>query len=631
MVTLVATVLLVLVFSSVAFADGTEGKDRQEENGKYVPAICIQGVVIDHREHPVDGTRTDPPLVVRAVPVVMDSVLDASEPMTSTEPMTDTVPVEPTQEMTPTQEIAPTEELTPTQEIAPTEELTPTQEIAPEKGGEPLQDGYTANVDKEGRFWFKDLPEGTYDFVLQLPEGWEGIVPLAERGGIASTGATELKAIKVSKDGKYGDDDKEGKKCYPIIFKLRRVFDVIVIKWEENWDATVTPGEGWKITAEPYKDPFAEEQKQITDVNGQAAFVLTSGVWIIEEEVKEGWKPITPQAVKLVLDPYAQAGAMDPIVFKNLKPACYSKIIVRKVGYGASPEGGEVQLGPLAGWEIVLKRADGYGGAAEATTDASGTATFDGLKPGVYKVYEKVQPGWEVVGDNPLTVVHMDCETTNVVFNNREVKGKLWIYGTKWYKPAEKLTKGGLIGLSGWEITAKLLGTDQMVSTYTDGLGRYKFDEATLQQAGIGFPGATVEVCEGEREDWENVTPECVRVTFPYPVPLDFNGVKVDFVNAQLCDDYYKGKVSKDDPWYEACKGYGKEYKHDDKGKDECKDGCKDYAKEGPRCKEVYTVHRGDTLNKIAAKFHEPMYEIARANHIKNPDLIYTGQKLCIQ
>lgn len=584
-VTVLATLLLLLLLGTVAFADGQDGQYK-DKDGERAP-VCVEGVIIDHREHPVDGTKTDPVLVVRAIRVQTDeNAVDAAEAMTSTVAVTDTVPVEPTQEMTPTQEIAP--------------ELD-----------ESLAQGLVADVDEHGRFKFKELPEGSFDFVVDLPDGWEGIVPLAARGDIARTGVTEL---------------TENKRCYPILFKLRRVFDVIVIKWEEGWDGTVTPGEGWKISAEPYKDPFAKEQWETTDASGQTGFILTAGDWIIKEHVKEGWKPITPSAVQLHLDPYAQAGAMDPIVFKNLTPPCYSKIVVRKIGYGLSPEGGEVQLGPLAGWKIILKRADGHGGPAVQTTDASGMVTFDGLKPGVYKVEEEVQPGWEVVGDNPLTVVHMDCETTNVVFNNREIKGKLWIYGTKWYKPL-KDQKGPLVGLSGWEISATLLGTEQTISTYTDALGRYSFSEEELSNAGIGFPGATVKVCEVERDDWKNVTPECVHVTFPYPVPLAYDGVKVDFVNAQLCEAYHKGTMKPSDPWYGACKDYGKEY---DKDKNDCKDGCKEYPKEGPQCKDVYTVHRGDTLAKIAAKYHVSMYAIARVNHIKNLDLIYTGQKLCI-
>ena len=43
-----------------------------------------------------------------------------------------------------------------------------------------------------------------------------------------------------------------------------------------------------------------------------------------------------------------------------------------------------------------------------------------------------------------------------------------------------------------------------------------------------------------------------------------------------------------------------------------------------------YTVQRGDSVWKIAVKFHVGMPEIINANNLKNPSLIYPGQKLII-
>ncbi len=44
----------------------------------------------------------------------------------------------------------------------------------------------------------------------------------------------------------------------------------------------------------------------------------------------------------------------------------------------------------------------------------------------------------------------------------------------------------------------------------------------------------------------------------------------------------------------------------------------------------AYTVQRGDTLGKIAARFGSSVSAIARASKIANPNLIYPGQKLTI-
>ena len=43
-----------------------------------------------------------------------------------------------------------------------------------------------------------------------------------------------------------------------------------------------------------------------------------------------------------------------------------------------------------------------------------------------------------------------------------------------------------------------------------------------------------------------------------------------------------------------------------------------------------YTVRYGDTLSEIAARYHTTVAELARLNNIKNPNLIYVGEKLRI-
>jgi LysM repeat protein len=225
---------------------------------------------------------------------------------------------------------------------------------------------------------------------------------------------------------------------------------------------------------------------------------------------------------------------------------------------------------------------------------------FDGLRPGVYKVTETVQPGWKVRGDNPVTVVLMDCERVEVTFENEELIGELAIYGHKWFKAWEKPYKGTLVGLSGWTITAKLVGTDVMTSTVTDALGGYRFSGEQLKAAGIGFPGATVEVCEESRDHWIHVTPKCVTVKFPYPVPATYTGEKVDFTNVQ------------DPPLPGAAAGAAA-------------------PAAGGACSAYHTVAAGDTLAKIAGKYAVSMGSLISANGIRNADVIFLGQKLCVR
>src|SRR5688500_513866 len=42
----------------------------------------------------------------------------------------------------------------------------------------------------------------------------------------------------------------------------------------------------------------------------------------------------------------------------------------------------------------------------------------------------------------------------------------------------------------------------------------------------------------------------------------------------------------------------------------------------------AYRVHSGDTLTKIAARFHTSVGALAKANGIRNVNLIFTGQML---
>jgi LysM repeat protein len=518
---LASALLMTLMVGSVAFADGpvAGGAGPEQQKGE----VCVDGYVINHRELPVDGTKTNPPLVVEAV-------------------MGENA-----------------------------ENRAPNQVIA------------TAPVGKDGYFKFSSLPAGYLAFRLQLPEGWEGIVPQIRIGGVADTGFTEF---------------KKSTACYRIVFKIRRLVTIPVLKWEERLDGTVIPGEDWKITATPIKDPFA---KVVTETirGGQALLTLTPGTWQVCETVKNGWTPITPVCVTRVVEQYANGGAVNPIVFKNREPACHPQITVTKMGYGRNANGEMEALGTLAGWKYTVSRADTSMPPVTKVTMGDGRAVFDGLRPGVYKVTETVQSGWKVRGTNPVTVVLMDCEQVEVTFENEELIGELTIYGHKWFKAWEKPYKGTLVGLAGWTITAKLVGTDITTSTVTNALGEYRFTADQLKSAGMGFPGAAIEVCEESRDHWIHVTPKCVTVKFPYPVPADYTGVKVEFTNVQ------------DPPLPGAAVGAA--------------------PVAGGTCSAYHSVVAGDTLAKIAGKYGVSMSGLVSANGIRNANVIYLGQKLCIR
>jgi hypothetical protein len=159
----------------------------------------------------------------------------------------------------------------------------------------------SAAVGMDGYFQFNLSPD-VWDFQMQLPADWDGIVPVAERAGLAWTGCTPLAGSP---------------QPYLIVFKIRRLFDVTALKWEDLPNGTVQPGQGWHITFQPVRDPFAILQASTTDANGAATATLTPGTWTIYETARRGWTPVTPSVISITLDQYAPPGALDPVVFKN--------------------------------------------------------------------------------------------------------------------------------------------------------------------------------------------------------------------------------------------------------------------------------------------------------------------------
>lgn len=232
---LLAALVLTLVGAPSAAASGDGQPPLCPPPAKPLGSgpVVVHGWVINHRELPVDGTRTPVPLAIQAV--------------------------------------------------------------APDGAT------VTAAVGADGYFQLT-LTATVWDFQMQLSADWDGIVPMTARAGLAQTGCTPL----------AGRSDP-----YLIVFKIRRLFDVTALKWEELPAGAVQPGPGWRITYQPVGDPFAVQQVRTTDATGAATATLTPGMWTIYETARSGWAPVTPAAVSITLDQYAPPGAMDPVVFKN--------------------------------------------------------------------------------------------------------------------------------------------------------------------------------------------------------------------------------------------------------------------------------------------------------------------------
>ena len=119
---------------------------------------------------------------------------------------------------------------------------------------------------------------------MQLPADWAGIVPEADRG-------------EHGRDRLDPAGEARSKNCHVVVFKIKREFDVTVLKWEELQNGTVQPGKGWTITATPQNDPFAV--KQTGNDRCQRRHGGDADPWqvAIAETVKRGWTPVTPASV----------------------------------------------------------------------------------------------------------------------------------------------------------------------------------------------------------------------------------------------------------------------------------------------------------------------------------------------
>jgi LysM repeat protein len=51
----------------------------------------------------------------------------------------------------------------------------------------------------------------------------------------------------------------------------------------------------------------------------------------------------------------------------------------------------------------------------------------------------------------------------------------------------------------------------------------------------------------------------------------------------------------------------------------------------GSGCGQFYTVRPGDTLYRIAVRFHTTVWKLTQLNALPNPNRIYAGQRLCVK
>jgi hypothetical protein len=482
---------------------------------------------------------------------------------------------------------------------------TPPSNLFP--GGEVVTDISDNSKDDKGEFKFESPDDfagapGLYTASVTLPgPDWEGV-----------TATSFSFRIDAGQDG-----------CVKIRFKLRQIVPVTVYKI----DADHTPLVNWTIDAIPGGgNLFAEPKSEDTDINGAAVFTLTPGVWVFTErqpapedkgDRPDPYRPVVPPTGRMELDvqPLEEGDPPYILVFKNefKDNGC---VVIRKFGLCETVNGGTGILQEngfcvptditgertgygAAGWGFELVRTDGTV-ARRGLTDAEGYLTFDNLPYGPYTIVEEDRPGWAEVTPRKIDVTLDSGQCVLVPFENQQDDSGFCIEGYK-------LDANGGYGIPNWKIEIEPLhegGYDEIEETFTDGLGKFRFDFPTNDYR---IPGAEFEICEDDDVDgWLPHTPTCQTVTLPM-----WPGACVhakDFINQQVGHtDAEKMKAKKDGP---------------------------SMGGNMPKnCKTFHTVKPGEGLFDIGTMYKVSPQQMLDANPMvrNNPNhWVFVGQALCI-
>jgi len=149
---------------------------------------------------------------------------------------------------------------------------------------------FTALTDASGYFRFEGLKLGTWVISEVQQPGWEAVTPPEQEVTLT-----------------------EPFKCKSIRFKNKTEFACVDVFKKDAYDGSGLPG--WSITIQP---AFGGEAiTGVTDGTGHIRFnKLTPGIYIISEETKEGWTPVTPQSVRVTLE---ATGFCKVVTFKNME------------------------------------------------------------------------------------------------------------------------------------------------------------------------------------------------------------------------------------------------------------------------------------------------------------------------
>ncbi|MBC7231049.1 MAG: hypothetical protein H5T74_11750 [Actinobacteria bacterium] len=194
----------------------------------------------------------------------------------------------------------------------------------------------------------------------------------------------------------------------------------------------------------------------VTDENGDFAFNdLHEGLYVVEEEVPEGYFPTSQNPVEI----WVAVGQEAWVYFLNARMA---RVTAEKLDY-------TTQL-PIAGVKFVL---EGDEFRAEAISAGDGSLDFGWLMPGAYTLYEEVPAGWAAVTEAEVELELASGDRFHQVFVNRRLGS---IYGYKWLDVnGDGIHQDDEPGVEGVRITLQGEGLSEEMST--DAEGRYAFED----------------------------------------------------------------------------------------------------------------------------------------------------------
>ena len=298
------------------------------------------------------------------------------------------------------------------------------------------------STDADGNYSFCGLRPGNYTISEEIEDGWMSVGPS-------------------SIDVKLECDNNES-----VDFKNA---PLLCINGTKTDASTGKPLEGWTIKL---TDESGTTTSNSTDADGNYSFCgLEPGDYIVCEELKDGWKNITPTCVPVPLD------CDDEVVdFENIPASlCINGTKISN----CTGEG-------IAGWNIKLYSEFGLE-MNSTTTDANGEYSFCNLEAGNYTVCEVLQGGWKNVTARCIEVV---LDTGNSEDNDFVNTPPVCITG-------RKINNCTGAGIEKWGIYLYDSSGKQIAATQTDRNGHYSF---------CGLPPGEYRVCEEIRDGYIPVT-----------------------------------------------------------------------------------------------------------------------------